>query len=63
MTWLQTFAVLCACRALADYPLQGDWLSKAKNRRLNLVPPPKPFCDSKETNGTLGPPPSSGQER
>lgn len=38
MTWLQTFAVLCACRALADYPLQGDWLSKAKNHRLNLVP-------------------------
>lgn len=38
MTWLQTFAVLCACHALADYPLQGDWLSKAKNHRLNLVP-------------------------
>lgn len=24
--------------ALADYPLQGDWLSKAKNQTLNLVP-------------------------
>lgn len=24
--------------ALADYPLQGDWLSKAKNVTLNLVP-------------------------
>lgn len=24
--------------ALADYPLQGDWLSKAKNPMLSLVP-------------------------
>ncbi|EIZ83707.1 hypothetical protein WYO_3720 [Methylobacterium sp. GXF4] len=24
--------------AVADYPLQGDWLSKAKNQALNLVP-------------------------
>lgn len=24
--------------ALADYPLQGDWLSKAKNHKLGLVP-------------------------
>lgn len=24
--------------AVADYPLQGDWLSKAKNRKLELVP-------------------------
>lgn len=24
--------------ALADYPLQGDWLSKAKNHTLPLVP-------------------------
>ncbi|MBX9934543.1 MAG: DUF3307 domain-containing protein [Methylobacterium sp.] len=24
--------------ALADYPLQGDWLSKAKNHTLSLVP-------------------------
>ncbi|MFK5596500.1 DUF3307 domain-containing protein [Methylobacterium sp. HMF5984] len=24
--------------ALADYPLQGDWLSKAKNQTLSLVP-------------------------
>lgn len=24
--------------ALADYPLQGDWLSKAKNHRLEIVP-------------------------
>lgn len=24
--------------AVADYPLQGDWLSKAKNPKLELVP-------------------------
>lgn len=24
--------------ALADYPLQGDWLSKAKNHTLSLIP-------------------------
>ncbi|MBY0298993.1 MAG: DUF3307 domain-containing protein [Methylobacterium sp.] len=24
--------------ALADYPLQGDWLSKAKNPALGLIP-------------------------
>lgn len=24
--------------ALADYPLQGDWLSRAKNQTLSLVP-------------------------
>lgn len=24
--------------ALADYPLQGDWLSRAKNHTLSLVP-------------------------
>lgn len=23
--------------AIADYPLQGDWLSKAKNQKLSLV--------------------------
>lgn len=29
---------LLAGHALADYPLQGDWLSKAKNHKLELVP-------------------------
>jgi len=29
---LQTFALLVFAHALADYPLQGDFLSKAKNR-------------------------------
>ncbi|MGU3495894.1 DUF3307 domain-containing protein [Xanthobacteraceae bacterium A53D] len=24
--------------AVADYPLQGDWISKAKNHTLSLVP-------------------------
>lgn len=32
------FAALFAGHALADYPLQGDWLSKAKNHKLDLVP-------------------------
>jgi len=35
---LFTFAALFAGHALADYPLQGDWLSKAKNHKLDLVP-------------------------
>ena len=29
---LSTFIMLLFCHALADYPLQGDFLSKAKNR-------------------------------
>lgn len=28
----QVFALLCVAHFLADYPLQGDFLSKAKNR-------------------------------
>ena len=35
---LAVFAALFAGHALADYPLQGDWLSKAKNHKLDLVP-------------------------
>ena len=35
---LITLALLLAGHALADYPLQGDWLSKAKNPTLSLVP-------------------------
>ena len=38
MTYFQTFGILLACHALADYPLQGDWLAKAKNHRLEIVP-------------------------
>lgn len=29
---------MLAAHALCDYPLQGDWLSKAKNPTLTLVP-------------------------
>ncbi|WP_152045451.1 DUF3307 domain-containing protein [Aureimonas psammosilenae] len=29
---------MLALHALCDYPLQGDWLSKAKNHKLTLVP-------------------------
>lgn len=35
---LETLAWLLIGHALADYPLQGDWLAKAKNHRLELVP-------------------------
>lgn len=37
MSTLALFPLLCAVHALADYPLQGDWLSKAKNHKLKLV--------------------------
>jgi hypothetical protein len=32
MNSAETFAALVAAHAVADYPLQGDFLSKAKNR-------------------------------
>ena len=35
---LQLLAYMLAAHALCDYPLQGDWLSKAKNPSLDLVP-------------------------
>jgi hypothetical protein len=35
---LQLLAYMLAAHALCDYPLQGDWLSKAKNPTLDLVP-------------------------
>ncbi len=38
MDLLSIFLLLLAAHALADYPLQGDWLSKAKNHTLALVP-------------------------
>ena len=34
---LQMLAWMLVGHALADYPLQGDWLSKAKNPNLELV--------------------------
>lgn len=37
-TTATTLLALLAAHALADYPLQGDWLSKAKNHTLSLVP-------------------------
>lgn len=33
---LQTFAMLVGAHALADYPLQGDFLAKAKNRHAPI---------------------------
>lgn len=38
MTAFETIGALLALHALADFPLQGDWLSKAKNHKLALVP-------------------------
>lgn len=35
---LHTLFLLIAAHALCDYPLQGDWLSKAKNPTLSPVP-------------------------
>jgi hypothetical protein len=35
---LELFAWLCIAHALADYPLQGDWLAKAKNPTIAAVP-------------------------
>jgi len=35
---METLALLFIGHALADYPLQGDWIAKAKNHKLNLVP-------------------------
>lgn len=37
MAALQTLALLLAGHAVADYPLQGDFLAKAKNR-ANPIP-------------------------
>jgi hypothetical protein len=34
----QSLFLMLAGHALADYPLQGDWLAKAKNHKLDLVP-------------------------
>ncbi|MFD1330793.1 DUF3307 domain-containing protein [Methylopila musalis] len=38
MDLLVILGLLLAAHALCDYPLQGDWLSKAKNHTLGLVP-------------------------
>jgi hypothetical protein len=38
MTDAAVLLYLVAGHALADYPLQGDWLSKAKNHTVDSVP-------------------------
>lgn len=40
MTAIQTFALLVFGHAMADYPLQGDFLAKAKNRFAPLAGTP-----------------------
>lgn len=34
----EPFFLMLILHALLDYPLQGDWLSKAKNHTLQLIP-------------------------
>lgn len=38
MSSLEMLVYMLAAHALCDYALQGDWLSKAKNPTLDLVP-------------------------
>jgi hypothetical protein len=38
MTPIDALLWMLIGHAVADYPLQGDWLSKAKNSTLQLVP-------------------------
>lgn len=35
---MNALLLMLIAHAIADYPLQGDWLSKAKNHTLVLVP-------------------------
>lgn len=35
---VEALVYMLIAHALCDYPLQGDWLSKAKNHKLDLVP-------------------------
>lgn len=37
MSAIEMLVYMLAAHALFDYPLQGDWLSKAKNPKLDLV--------------------------
>ena len=34
----QDLLFMLVAHVIADYPLQGDWLSKAKNHRNSLIP-------------------------
>ena len=38
MSPFEALFFMLAAHGLCDYPLQGDWLSKAKNPTLSLVP-------------------------
>lgn len=38
MIAIEMFLLMLMAHGLCDYPLQGDWLSKAKNHKLSLVP-------------------------
>lgn len=38
VTWMELFFLLCCGHALADYPLQADFLAKGKNRHTPVIP-------------------------
>jgi hypothetical protein len=38
MMFLFVYWLLITVHFICDYPLQGEWLAKAKNHKLNLVP-------------------------
>jgi hypothetical protein len=37
MNFFETVFLLIAAHFLCDYPLQGDWLSKIKNHKIDMV--------------------------
>lgn len=38
MSPVESLACMMIGHALADYPLQGDWLAKAKNHTIEVIP-------------------------
>lgn len=48
---LQMFLLMLGAHALADYPLQGDFLSKAKNHRTPI--PGVPWCQALAAHGVI----------
>lgn len=51
MNWIELFALLIAGHALADYPLQGDFLARAKNRAAPL--PGVPWYQALSAHATI----------
>lgn len=51
--WYAILFTLFIGHALADYPLQGDWLSKAKNPTLSLVPGERIWVEALACHGLI----------